>query len=497
MSIVNNNRQNEIKMKNKLFDDFVQKQFDGYKPEVGEHIWENIAQKKDRKKPLVFWFYNATKIAAIAVIMLSCIGIGYYFMDNSNKGSKEISLNKEKNVLPITNDTTQNDIKTLDKETVTSATTYQVQSNGKSESDATTLNKENEETIISSTTSKQVQPKNKISSTLINRNNIFSKNSTINKINNTSSVILESNNENKTASIGRKNKYAYEKKSIHISKGEAEETINNTIIANVETLDIVNENNKFIPKIYLKKLPPIAFVPCPEAEENAAGNKKYFELYGGPDYIFKTYSDTGNAYIAQRKASTGIHYAFSAGLRYTRVFGSGISFRTGINYSQINERFIAFNGFVLEHVVQVNNVGDTIANYTAASVQYKKSTNVYRTLDIPIQAGFEFGNGRLHTNISAGALVNIFSKQTGNALEPNGNIINLSSSKTSSQYQYKSNVGVSFLGSVSIYYKVNEKLHLMAEPYIRYSFASMTKAEVTFKQKFHTVGLRFGLRWDL
>jgi hypothetical protein len=495
MFIVNSDKQKVIKMKNKLFDDFVQKQFDGYKPEVGAHIWENIAQKKDRKKPLVFWFSNATKIAGIAVIMLSCLGIGYYFMANSNKASKEISLNKEKNVLPITNDATQNDIKTLDKETVTSATTSQVQSNGKAKSDETTLNKENEETIISSTTSTHVQPKNKTSSTLINRNNIVSKNNTINKNNNTSSVILESNNENKTASIGRKNKYVNEKTSIHIYK--AEETINNTLIANIETVHTNNENGKFIPTIILKRLPAIAFVPCPEAEKNAAGNKKYIELYGGPDYIFKSYADTGYAYIAQRKASTGIHYAFSAGLRYTKVLGSGVSIRTGINYSQINERFIAFNGFVLEHVVQVNSIGDTIANYTAASVQYKKSTNVYRTIDIPIQAGFEFGNGRLHTNISAGALVNIFSKQTGNAVEPNGNIINLSSSKTSSQYQYKSNVGISFLGSVSIYYKVNEKLHLMAEPYIRYSFAPMTKAEITFKQKFHTAGLRFGLRWDL
>ncbi len=482
-------------MKNKLFDNFIQKQFDGYKPEVGEHIWENIARKKDRKKPLAFWFSNAAKVAATAVIILSSIGISYYFMHNSNKASKEISLSNEKNILPTTNGATEKKATTINKETVTSPTTNQVQPNGGVEFDAKTLI--NKETISSSTTSKQVKQKSQASLTFINRNNIGSINSTKNKINSTSSTFVKSNNENKKTTAARKTKYVNGNTSIHISKGEAEETIKNTIIANVETLDIVNENNKFSPKIYLKKLPTIAFVPCPEAEENAAGNKKYFELYGGPDYIFKTYSDTGNAYIAQRKASTGIHYAFSAGLRYTRVFGSGISFRTGINYSQINERFIAFNGFVLEHVVQVNSIGDTIANYTAASVQYKKSTNVYRTLDIPIQAGFEFGNGRLHTNISAGALVNIFSKQTGNAVEPNGNIINLSSSKTSSQYQYKSNVGISFLGSVSIYYKVNEKLHLMAEPYIRYSLSPMTKDEITFSQKFHTVGMRFGLRKDL
>ena len=174
-----------------------------------------------------------------------------------------------------------------------------------------------------------------------------------------------------------------------------------------------------------------------------------------------------------------------------------MSFRTGVNYSQINERFIAFNGYVLERIVQVNSIGDTISNYTTASVQYKKSNNIYRTIDIPIQAGFEFGNGRLHTNLSAGALVNISSKQTGNAIEPNGNVIDLSGPKTSSKYKYKSNVGVSFLGNISFYYKVNKKLHIMAEPYIRYSLSPMTNDEITFSQKFHTAGLRLGFRKDL
>lgn len=498
MPIVIYDWQKEIKMKNKLFDDFVQKKFDGYKPEVGAHIWENIARKKDRKKPLAFWFSNATKIAAIAVVMLSCIGIGYYFTHNSNNTSKEISLNKEKNALPTINAATENNATTINNETATSPTTNQVLPSAKVETEETTLNNENKKTINSTNTSKQVKQKSQAASTFINRNNIVSINSTKNKSNNnnTSTAILESNNENKIINAGKKSKYLNRNTSINIYKGDAEETLDNSLIANVETVNIINENEKFIPIITLQKLPTIAFVPCPEVEENAAGNKKYIELYGGPDYIFKTYADTGAAYIAQRKASTGIHYALSAGLRYTKVFGSGISFRTGINYSQINERFIAFNGFVLEHVVQVNSIGDTIANYTAASVQYKKSTNIYRTIDIPIQAGFEFGNGRLHKNISAGALVNIFSKQIGNAVEPNGNVIDLSS-KTSSQYQFKSNVGVSFLGSVSVYYKVNEKLHLMAEPYVRYSLSSATKPEITFKQKFHTVGLRFGLRWDL
>jgi hypothetical protein len=454
-------------MKNKLFDNFVQKQFDGYRPAVGAHIWENIARQKEKQKPVGFWFSTIGKVAAIFLVMLSCIGIGYYFTHHSHTSSaKEISLMNKKNTLP---------------------------SEHVSQNNHSTLKNNNKEILpiveqVQSNTEKAI-----VLTKGTNKNHIHSQN----KNDNTSSTILKSSNENELANNERKKKYVHGNTTVNISKDEDDENVSHLIVASIIKENLVNQNRLFIPTVQLKKLPIIAFIPCPEAEKNAAGNKKYVEIYAGPDYIFKTYADTGEAYIAQRKASTGIHYAFSAGVRYTKNFGSGVSFRTGLNYSQINERFIAFNGFVLERFVQVNSIGDTIANYTTATVQYKKSTNIYRSIDIPIQGGFEFGNGKLHTNLSAGAIINISSKQTGNAVEPNGNVIDLSSAKANSTYQYKSNVGVSFLGSVSVYYKLNEKLHLMAEPYIRYSLSPMTKSEITFSQKFHTAGLRLGLRWDL
>jgi hypothetical protein len=465
---LDNDGQKEIKMKNKLFDDFVQKQFDGYKPEVGAHIWENIARQREKQKPVGFWFSTFGKVAATFLVMLSSIAVGYYFMHNKNTTPKEISVNN------------------VNKEKSTSPTIKVLQENN-----ATTMNG-NKKDIP---TAEPIQLNEKAKPTSTNTTNkiaVISKNGK----NNTSSSILKPTDANDIANKIRNDKYLNGNTAVNISKND-EDNINNMLVPSITTTDLINQNRLFVPTVNTKKMPKIAFVPCPEAEENAAGNKKYIEVYGGPDYIFKTYADTGEAYIAQRKASTGIHYAFSAGVRYTKVFGSGISVRTGVNYSQINERFIAFNGFVLERFVQVNSLGDTIANYTTATVQYKKSNNIYRAIDIPIQAGFEFGNGRWHTNLSAGALINIRSKQTGYAVEPNGKVIDLSSAKASSKYQYKSNVGVSFLGSASVYYKLNEKLHLMAEPYIRYSLSPMTKSEITFSQKFHTAGLRLGLRWDL
>ena len=63
-------------------------------------------------------------------------------------------------------------------------------------------------------------------------------------------------------------------------------------------------------------------------------------------------------------------------------------------------------------------------------------------------------------------------------------------------YQYKTKTGVSFIGAVSVYYKLNERLHLMAESFIKLALSPATKEELSFKEKFHAAGLRFGVRMD-
>jgi hypothetical protein len=75
--------------------------------------------------------------------------------------------------------------------------------------------------------------------------------------------------------------------------------------------------------------------------------------------------------------------------------------------------------------------------------------------------------------------------------------VNISTGKSNSPYQFKTNIGLGFLAGVSFYYKLNEKAHLLAEPYFRYNLTPMSKENLTFKQKYNTAGLRLGLRIDL
>ena len=62
---------------------------------------------------------------------------------------------------------------------------------------------------------------------------------------------------------------------------------------------------------------------------------------------------------------------------------------------------------------------------------------------------------------------------------------------------FKTNIGLGFTAAASIYLKLNDRLHLLGEPYIRYNLSPANKADITLKQKYTTIGFRLGLRLDL
>jgi opacity protein-like surface antigen len=433
-------------MKHKIFDDFVKEKMDGLKPEVPSHIWDNIAKEGNQKKPIPFWFTSLGKIAAVLLITAG-IGAGYYFLNAKKITQNNIASTKEnKTIIDANNKTNNSNV----------AETNIVQ-----EVKDVPVNKED---FIPSNSSND------------NAGNYVSSNKT-------------------------ENKYTPTNINLNINNGIVEiNSVNEQqlqLTANENRFNLLGYHTTFNPTINIPTLPKALYIPCPEAERNAAGNKKYIEVYGGPDYVFKSYEDTGNYYIEKRKERTSINYAFSAGMRYTKVFSNGMSFKTGINYSKIKEHFVSKDGAIINRVITTNANGDTVSNYLVSTPQFKKSKNVYHFVDIPVQIGYELGNGRFHANISAGVMVNIASKQKGNTIDRAGNTIDISSEKSDNEFSYKKTAGVSFLGSASVYYKISDRMHILAEPYLRYSLSNFTKPEETFKQKFHTAGVRLGVRMDL
>jgi hypothetical protein len=308
-----------------------------------------------------------------------------------------------------------------------------------------------------------------------------------------------------------------------VSKTDNDAITDNDPIEKSDDLSSTNNNTnkiQFFPQGYLSNrlkdsaqkiaMPVIAIADivtklnlpeCPTVEKDIAGNKQYIEAYISPDYGIRTLTDSSksnnSAYLQQRKQSTGFSTAFSAGFRYTKVLKSGISVAAGLNYSQINERFtVAENIFLIE--THYDNRGNIIGTDTVSGKQYKTTHNHYHSVDVPLLLGYEMGNDRIHINVNAGPIMNIYSWQHGELLSQDSIPESISSGKSSSLAdQYKTNIGLGITGGVSVFYKLNDQLHIFAEPYFRYNFGSMNNSQSPIQQKYTTVGLHVGLRLDI
>ncbi len=461
---------------NRHFDEHIKEQFGNYAPDVNPRIWEKIIAQKDKRRPAGFWvsmFSNRNKLLIVGLIIaLSSGGAWLYYKQHipatvpqtviENNNSEAL----QKGLATSTPGTTQ-----LPGTEIVNATPVTTSTNNTHNPDPLLSAPGGIKATISSPTPED-EPTNKGNNKPVKG---YSNKKSYSGLGN---VLV-----NTTAGLSEEDEY------------EGQGTLLGRLTFNAEKYT-VNRSNK---KEALKFKPVnFSFPDCPGLEKDAAGNKRYFEFYGGPDYAIRSLHDTGNsAYLQKRKESTKFKSGFSAGVRYTKVFNNSMSVRAGVNFSQINERFTFNQGNVVQVTYIINTNGDTIGSYTTTGTRNKTTMNRYRSIDIPLVAGYELGNGKLHANINAGAIVNIYSWQKGDVMDVSGNPVSITTGKGSSAYQFKTNAGIGFIGAVSVYYKLNDRWHIMAEPYFRYNLSPMNKENITLKQKYQTAGLRLGIRLDI
>jgi opacity protein-like surface antigen len=469
------------------FDDHIKKQLEHYSPDVPPHIWAKIDAEKETRRPILFYWFKQPvgKLFLGLILLLAATLVTRHFITENIPVAKSVDSNlppqsnfSADKAQPQSNRENLNQVSPADDEKVD-----QLQKEVKNTTEQTVANKKNpnlsgEKSDLVSSNNNLANPDKKTTSSLVNKKN--KKQFRSQAVSNHS--IVPGWAESDLISVQN----AREEKT-------SDESSLNSMITNADLL--MNLRN-FEPGLTDKKLLTLN-IPCPGNKENSSGNQQYLEFYAGPDYAFRSFSDTGTAaYAKSREQSTKFTFAYSAGLRYTKVFSNGMSFRTGLNYSQVNEKFSYANGNIIQTIYITDNNGDTTGSYTASSSRYKTTYNKFRTLDIPLVVGYEMGNTRFHANINAGVIINVHSWQKGDVVDYDLNPVNINSSGKESPYQFKSNIGLGFLGAVSFYYKISDRMHILAEPYYRYNFTSASKAELTFKQKYNMAGLRLGLRFD-
>lgn len=231
------------------------------------------------------------------------------------------------------------------------------------------------------------------------------------------------------------------------------------------------------------------------------------EVYVSPDLAFKsvTSNTASQAFLSRKDSNESMRMGFSAGFRIVKPLNDNFSLKTGLQYSQINERFSyrTENETRTTTVVTVRSIirapGDTLIvrdTSTLTQIGYKNNTekNRFRSLDIPVLASYQLGNDDLRFGITAGVIVNVSSWYQGVILDSSLSPVPLNKDNN---MVYKSNIGLGLYAGFNISKRINYATQLFFEPYLRYNLSNMTNPEAAFNQRFSIGGLSMGLRFNL
>ncbi|MEN9609968.1 MAG: hypothetical protein RLZZ628_782 [Bacteroidota bacterium] len=233
-------------------------------------------------------------------------------------------------------------------------------------------------------------------------------------------------------------------------------------------------------------------------------NRWYIDIWGSPDYAFrKLYNNQGENtnYAKARDSVESSWYAFSAGARVSLVLESGVAIRAGLNYLQNNEVF----DYKLPGQVRTVTITETVKQpngttltQTHVEKQYGtyelKKYNRYRSVDVPIQLGYEFGGRPWSYSVNGGVNFNLTSWRKAEILNPA--LVPADASKNEANV-FKSSVGASLYASFAAYYDWKDYTQLFIEPYIRHFLSPITTKDYALAQRYTDVGLKLGVRWRL
>jgi hypothetical protein len=466
-------------------DEIIKDKLNNYSSKVPDGLWEKIFADKERR-PKFFWWFNADvrKYAVAAVLLLL---LGYTFYAANKKSAMPVNATVQHETNSSIKNTPNNSVNPID-------------------------NANNNQTIDHNNTINT--PSSEINQSSNNFNNNLSSNKKtsvrIDQLNNTKvsfiktqSLPFTENFNNEVAENG--NKYQFN------TANNSSVTANNFIPGKLIPFGVnLKDHTNPFPPINLRNLLGIGMSDCPSANGNRR-NDWYIEVYASPDYTMKsiTANSASSAYLQKVDSSQTMNGGFTAGVRIAKNIGEDFMFKTGIQYSQVNELFNRKTVNEVRTTIVINSrtivrpQGDTTISDTTSLTQIgysiKKAVNQYRNIEIPLTLGYEFAkkDSKWKLGLNGGVIVNIASWASGETLDTAYNVVPISTSKgSSSGVVYKTKAGISLYASASVIREINKGVELFAEPYFRYGLSNTT-TDAGYSQRFNALGLSVGMRLKL
>lgn len=243
---------------------------------------------------------------------------------------------------------------------------------------------------------------------------------------------------------------------------------------------------------------------CPSFVTDRTG--VYLDFYVSHELPFSslTAKDAqSEPYQALRAETEGPSYSFSAGARLTLMLPNGLGLKTGINYSQVNEKFsyVDPESVMNKQVITITNVdGMEIRDTNYIEIPGTReivSTNKYRSFDLPLLLSYEWDvRERTYMTVNGGVYLNLLFKETGKILDSGGEVIDIGGDSGDGLAIFKNNIGLSLFGSVGLHYRWNSSIDFILEPNARLLVKSATVEGHPISHKWITGGLITGMRYN-
>ena len=465
-------------MTDQSFDNFFKEKLKDHSAPVPEGLWEKIRPEKE-KKPMGFVLPKHTgKGLIVAAVITGAIGIAL----NTGK-SKDQQVDVINN-LPEPNKTTQRLLNPIATQKDTNTALYtQTAADIQTPSNAA----RNGAIIASS-----------------NQESFSLSNPIMEATNQTPNGQHVGGNSFMTSQL-EPNPSSDEQIPDYISNHSSGNTIQLSNQSSFKQLGMVNK--QLSANAHDKKFKAIIICPTVRGKSSSFNTDWAMEIYASPDYAFKSVSNVNASaqYLNSKDSSEQMQVGYSAGIRLVKPLNDHFLLKTGLQYSQINQKFVYRN----ENEIKVTTVitartiirspGDTILVSDTSVLQtigysVKNIKNRYRSIDIPLTLGYEFGNDDLRVGINAGVIFNVSSWYQGEMLDTAYQPVSISKASNS---LYKTNIGMGLYSSISIQKRISENTHLFFEPYFRYNLKNMTNDLSPYTQRFQVGGLAIGLRFNL
>ncbi len=501
------------KIADQQFDEHFRGSFDNYEAPVSEEVWRKIKPEEEEDRGFFYWFRIPMAAAIAGALFLGGLLATYVVykknVNTSTGGQSGVVISGDGTTTPPS-DSEKTDQPESNRTIVPPASIDSLDNRSAINSKKTNLPVLEETTIESSADSKPIDQSDKQSS----RSSLgWRKNKLTTTISSRFKMIAPAN-RNQLVTADKESTLVTEMTTealpVYVDQPVGENQFKSYPYGNTIALD--RNTRAGIQELRAQSSKQIAVprINCPPVRGRTKWddfNKDwYVDTYVSPDYSLKSVNNISATpqYMRQKDSSESMQVGFSAGVRLVKPLNDHIQLITGLQYSQINQRhtYRTENEIKVTTVITTRTVilspGVTVTFSDTSQVQtigYKNNVvkNRFRSIDVPLLLGYQFGKGSVKVGINAGVILNLSSWSEGVVLDTSMAVVPLQKDNN----VYKKKLGLSMYTGVQISKELNDEMSLFVEPYYRHSFDHMTNGNQPYQQKFGTTGVLMGIRWSL